>query len=323
MSMLDSQVVVEDVARPPVEPNERTMTALVDDYLLEHIVRPATAHTYRQCGRRWVEETGIKAVEAITREAVIAWRAKILNRARPETWNRYRRHLRALLNHAVKRGWCKENAFVAVGPARTEVRLKKTVDPEVLRRTFELLERCDRQGDKLKPAWFWAMVIRTYYFTGIRRRQLVELNWQDVDLVRGTLRMRVETSKTHREWTLPLVEPVVRDLEILYERTRDRLGRVPGPKEQVFNVTLFYKRYVGTAMNEDQLAGFFQRLSAAVGAKITPHRLRHTMATLLAAHGDIRTLQELLGHTNIGTTMGYVHPDIERMRSLVSKLPPL
>jgi site-specific recombinase XerC len=45
------------------------------------------------------------------------------------------------------------------------------------------------------------------------------------------------------------------------------------------------------------------------------------MATLLAAQGDIRTLQELLGHTNISTTMGYVHPDVDRMRSLVSHLP--
>lgn len=321
MRALNQQLNFDGMEDPTIDQYEVTMAALVEAYLLEHLVRPVTAHTYRQSARRWVEETGITAIEAITREAVIAWRTEILSRARPETWNRYRRHLRALVNYAVARGWCSENAFKEVPPARTEYRLKKTVDADVLSRAFALLERCDEQQDKLKPAWFWAMVIRTYYFTGVRRRQFVAMNWHDVDLVHGTLRIRAETSKTHREWTLPLAEPVIRDLEGLYQRTEQRLGRPPSPKEQVFNVTLFYARYFGTRMTDDQLAGFFQRLSAALGAKITPHRLRHTMATLLAAYGDIRTLQEILGHTNVSTTMGYVHPDIERMRSLVSKLP--
>ena len=300
-----------------------TIAALLDAYLLEHLVRPATAETYRKAAHRWTEETGIKALAAITREAVIAWRGEILKRARPETWNKYRRHLRALLNHALERGWCTENPFKDVPPARTAYRLKKTVDTEVLQRAFALLEQGSGEQQNLKPAWFWAMVIRTYYFTGIRRRQLVGMIWHDVDLVRGTLRIRAETSKTHREWTLPLSTELTRDLEILHARTEQRLGRPPAPRHQVFNVTLFYARYLGTQMTEDQLAGFFQRLSTRVGEKITPHRLRHTMATLLAAHGDIRTLQEILGHTNISTTMGYVHPDVERMRSLVSRLPSL
>jgi site-specific recombinase XerD len=47
------------------------------------------------------------------------------------------------------------------------------------------------------------------------------------------------------------------------------------------------------------------------------------MATQLAIHGDIRTLQEILGHSNLSTTMGYVHPDMGRMRTLIDRLPDL
>lgn len=299
-----------------------TFQDLADAYLREHLVRPATADTYRKAQNRWTEETGIAYVDSITRDDVLEWRTVILARARPETWNKYRRHLRALMNYAVECGWAARNPFKDIPPARTGHRLKKTVDIDLVQRALKVLSAPE---EKLKPAWFWTMVVRAFYFTGVRRRQLVELCWGDVDLVNGTWRIRAETSKTHREWFLPLAPEVIEDLERLRERTHERLGGKPSSSHQVYNVTLFYPRYKGTRMHEDHVGGFFHRLSQELGdgVKITPHRLRHTMATLLAGQGDIRTLQELLGHTNISTTMGYVHPDVERMRSLVSHLPAL
>ena len=69
-------------------------------------------------------------------------------------------------------------------------------------------------------------------------------------------------------------------------------------------------------MTVGQVSCTFQRLSTALGIRISPHRLRHTIATE-AAPKDIRALQEFLGHTSILTTMQYVHPDLDRMRSLL------
>ncbi|MEW8411375.1 MAG: tyrosine-type recombinase/integrase [Candidatus Thiodiazotropha sp.] len=51
--------------------------------------------------------------------------------------------------------------------------------------------------------------------------------------------------------------------------------------------------------------------------------MRYTMATQPAVHGDIRTLQEILGHSNLSATMCYVHPDMSRMRALIERLPNL
>lgn len=107
------------------------------------------------------------------------------------------------------------------------------------------------------------------------------------------------------------------ELENLYLLTTERLGRTPRSEEQVFNVTLFNDGFKGKTMTVDQLGATFWRLSKATNIRISPHRLRHTMATELAASKDIRTLQELLGHTNISTTMQYIHPDMNRMRSLL------
>ena len=296
-----------------------TICELLEAYLLERMVRPATADTYQKAINRWVEETGVAYLDGIRREDVLRWRNAILARARPETWNKYRRHLRAVLNYGVQFGYVRVNHFSDVPPARTGMRLKKTVDVELLKSALCYLEGIGRS--KLRPAWFWATVIRAFYYTGIRRLQLTSLRWEDINLTAGTVHLRAETCKTHREWYLPLSVQVVEDLAELQRRTTRALGRPPEKDEQVFNVTLFYCRYKGPTMNEDQLGGFFRRLSEAMNDKITPHRLRHTMATALAIHGDIRTLQEILGHTNLSTTMCYVHPDIERMRQLVVRLP--
>jgi Site-specific recombinase XerD len=98
---------------------------LLQSYLLENLVRPATSRTYEQVVKRWIEETEIFCVEAVTRDDVLNWRNGILARARPETWNKYRRHMRALFNYAITRGWIATNVFSSVPPARTGLRLKK------------------------------------------------------------------------------------------------------------------------------------------------------------------------------------------------------
>jgi integrase len=302
------------------EPNLITTEHLLEIYLLENMVRPETARTYTQAVKLWAQETGISPIGKITRVDVLSWRNEVLSRARPETWNKYRRHLRALFNYALSRGWIEENFFSAVPPARTGVRLKKTVDLEIVRKALILLES---DSHNLRPGWIWAMIIRAIWFTGVRRRQIVELQWGDLDLQAGTWLIRSETSKTHREWRLPLTQQLIDDLTELHQRTTERLYKKPSRNHQVFNVSLFYERYKGPKLREDQIGGFFHRLSNALGEPITPHRLRHTMATQLAVHGDIRTLQEILGHSNLSTTMGYVHPDMGRMRTLIDRLPNL
>jgi integrase len=302
------------------ELNFITTEHLLNTYLLENMVRPETARTYRQAVKLWTQETGISPIGNVTREDVLKWRNEILSRARPETWNKYRRHLRALFNYAVSRGWIEENFFSAVPPARTGIRLKKTVDLEVVRKALTLLES---DSHNLRPGWIWAMIIRAIWFTGVRRRQIVELRWGDLNLQEGTWLIRSETSKTHREWKLPLAPQLLFDFTKLYQQTSDKLHRKPARNDQVFNVSLFYERYKGPKLRVDQIGGFFHRLSETLCEPITPHRLRHTMATQLAIHGDIRTLQEILGHSNLSTTMGYVHPDIGRMRTLIGQLPDL
>lgn len=75
------------------------------------------------------------------------------------------------------------------------------------------------------------------------------------------------------------------------------------------SVERIVKKYVGLAgLDED---------------RYTPHKLRHTSATLLHKHGgvDVKTLQEILGHENVSTTQIYVHVDDESIRKAVNSNP--
>lgn len=70
-----------------------------------------------------------------------------------------------------------------------------------------------------------------------------------------------------------------------------------------------------------QISGFYQRLYKEHGIRIGAHRIRHTMATKLGTTGNIRVLQEMLGHKSILTTQRYVHVGVGHMRTLATNLP--
>lgn len=160
----------------------------------------------------------------------------------------------------------------------------------------------------------------------MRRRQLVELLWQDVDLDRAELNLRAESSKTRREWQIPIADELLPVLHDLRERTCLARGAVD-PLRQVFCLPLFAKRgFAGESLRADYLSHWFNDLQRCLpeGQRaISAHRLRHTIATRLARSGcSIRALQTLLGHTSVNTTLGYVGVDMEDLRGCVARLPP-
>ena len=297
--------------------NSLSLEHLVEDYIAEHILRPASQVNYSKIAQIWISDTKRTLVSEVNAKHVREWRATILSRASATTWNSYRRHLRALWNYAMRRNVCRANPFSDTAAAPAPKGRKKTVSRADLNRVANTLQ-CGGFS-RVQPAWFWVIVIKTFFYTGIRRRQLTELRWSDIQFGDQSILLRSTTSKTYNEWTIPITEALVPELENLHLTTTTTLNRPPSGDEQVFNVTRFDSRYVGQEMTVEQVSAAFRRISKAIGVRISPHRLRHSLATA-AAPKDARALQELLGHSNIHTTMQYVHPDLERMRALLDQI---
>lgn len=269
----------------------------------------------------------VETVCDVTRDMLFAWRDWLLNErgVSRTTWNNYLTHFKLILNFGVQIGRLVADELPTRGVKLLPEyqRRKKTVDDLSLRKVVAYLESTEVEKP-LRPGWFWVILVRVMFFTGMRRRQVVSLVWRDINFHEGTILLRAESSKTRREWFIPIPPQVRSELLELRVRTEAKV-KVIEPDMQVFNVTLFYPRYFGEEMSVGQLSGFYRRVKERTGVEISAHKVRHTFGTKAAnAKGsraaDLKVVQGLMGHTSLKTTMEYLHPDREDQERVVAAL---
>jgi len=157
-------------------------------------------------------------------------------------------------------------------------------------------------------------LLEVLYATGLRVSELVNLTLRQVDLRRGVVRPRGKGSK---ERVVPMVARAVERLQLYLSQGRPHLLK---DRESPY---LFVNRRGGKLSRQ----GFWKLLKAyarGVGVKdLSPHTLRHSMATHLLSRGaNLRVLQLLLGHADLATTQIYTHLDAARLRRVHRKAHP-
>lgn len=297
-----------------------TFDRLLTLYAQERDIKPETFRHFESVIRVFSQDTGINDPRKVTREEILIWKQQLLNRVQMVTWNNYFRHLRCLWHYALKHHYLDNNPFNDLQETRTYQRKHKTIPIDSLHAVLRYLQSDE---DPLKPGWFWVIVIKTFYYTGMRRRQLAEMIWSDINFTTGELHLRAETSKSQRGWSIPLIDGLIEALIFLRNKTIEQRPTTDLTDEQVFNVTLFNPRYSGNYLDADQLTGFFKRLHQKTGVAIGAHRLRHTAATQLVANGALTDAQAFLGHTDIKMTAQYIQPDMVSLRKVVNNIPSL
>ena len=296
---------------------------LLDYFIADRLPSKATIKHYKFVVGLFVKDTNITDVREITKLTVNQWRNKVFSRASASTCNNYIRHLKSLFNCALEDELIETNPFAKVKLITDHKKLDRTTNTNNVAEAIAFLR--EEEQDYM-PGWFWVSVILTLYYTGMRRKQLVRLCWRDIDFNRRIIQLRAESSKNKREWEIPLNVNILNELIALKKFTWDLLGREEEniDDQQVFNITLFNSRYSGEKMTEAQVSGFFRNLSEKLGFKLSTHRFRHRLASeLVNKKEDVKLVQNLLGHTNILTTYGYVTPDMGKIRALVSEIQPI
>ncbi|CAN5422282.1 site-specific tyrosine recombinase XerD [soil metagenome] len=152
-------------------------------------------------------------------------------------------------------------------------------------------------------------MLEVLYATGLRVSELVGLRSFEVGLAEGLVRV---TGKGDKERIVPLGEEAVSWIERWLREGREQI--LHGRAADALFVT---SRGEGMTRQRFWLLIKAHALAAGIGVPLSPHTLRHAFATHLLNHGaDLRVVQLLLGHADIGTTQIYTHVARERLKSL-------
>ena len=155
------------------------------------------------------------------------------------------------------------------------------------------------------------------YAAGLRAEELTKLDLGDADFDAEEMRVH---GKGGRERVVPVGEHAWRALDAYLQRGRPLLVREADRVEEAIFVSKSGRR-LGTSDLRRRLGGWMRRAGTAPGA--TPHTLRHSFAThLLEGGADLRTIQELLGHSTISTTQTYTRVESRRLRKVYARAHP-
>jgi len=211
--------------------------------------------------------------------------------------------LRQLHKYLVREGLTRHDPTATIPAAPRPVRLPKVL---TIKQCLALLDAPDATTpDGLRDA----AMLTLLYATGLRVSELVGLRMHNVDLEGRSLRVR---GKGGKERVIP-VAPLALDLLQLYlQEARPAL-------EQGHSDDAIFLSSRGRGMTRQT---FFNHLKeycrlADIPQDTSPHTLRHSFAThLLEGGADLRSIQEMLGHSSLGTTQIYTHVSSGRKRAV-------
>lgn len=155
-------------------------------------------------------------------------------------------------------------------------------------------------------------ILELFYSSGLRLSELVDLDIDDIDLIDGLLTV---TGKGRKTRTLPIgriaIEALQSWLPLRIDANPDHGG-----------VFLTQKgRRLGQRAIQQRLKKY--SLQQGMSQQVHPHMLRHSFAShILESSGDLRAVQELLGHSNISTTQIYTHLDFQHLAKVYDQAHP-
>jgi integrase len=270
-------------------------------------------------------------LQALMLSQFACFRDSVLQRCSPITFNNCRRHLIAIANFAVETGELQKNPFKWVKPVAVKSSVPKRMSQAVIHSIMHDIQTQTGSHSPIRGHWaepipYWLAVFKLFYYTGMRRRQMAGLRWEDIDFEADTLRMAYHSSKTANEWFIPLPSLCKQDLQTLKALSLQHDPNLSG-SDRVFVLTRFnagdrqYATNPSIKTSEGQISAFFKRVQAHTGTNVSAHKIRHTTASeLMGKTNNPKLVQSLMGHRHISTTLLYVHPNMQEMKALVSLL---
>ncbi len=218
--------------------------------------------------------------------------------------------VRSLFRYACREGILAANPAQAVKTPKVPKTLPRHLRPGEVENLLEAPDPSGYVRDESGPlALRDQAILELLYAAGLRVSELVGLDWQDIDLSARVLRVM---GKGRKERMVPFGRPAQDALKAWLDAWEGIRARKRGEDDD----DPVFLNFRGGRLADQSVRDVIDRWvdSAAVARGVHPHTLRHTFATHLLENGaDLRTIQELLGHSSLSTTQKYTHLEVERL----------
>ena len=268
---------------------------------LDHLVveRRASEHTvgaYRRDLTRFAGDLGTVASPEVKSDHVRQFAGRLHARGlAPRSIARHLSSVRSFFDYLIRHGELGANPASGVRAPKQRERLPKTMDPDQTAQLFS--ENAESAIDVRDRA-----MLELLYGSGIRLAELVAIDIRDLDLANGFVTV---TGKGNKTRIVPIGDAARDAVQAWLDRRDEASGRDPlftgrgRSRMSPRNVQLRLKKIATRTTGTDG---------------VHPHLLRHSFAShLLESSGDLRAVQELLGHADISTTQVYTHLDFQHL----------
>jgi len=213
---------------------------------------------------------------------------------------------RSFFRFALSQGWTKQDPSVGISGPKLKKPLPKVLDPDQVN---QLLQNNLQDFSSCRDL----AMLELMYSCGLRLAELISLNLSCIDLAAGELRV---TGKGNKTRLLPIGSHAIKALKQWYKIRGDKVV------ENEYAVFINQRgRRIGCRGVQKRFASM--GIKQGVDTPINPHMMRHSFAShLLESSGDLRAVQELLGHANISTTQVYTHLDYQHLAKVYDRAHP-
>ncbi len=212
--------------------------------------------------------------------------------------------VRGYLSFLAKRGKIKPSLAHSISAPKTPKKLPRVPANKEITRILNI-------SSKNEPLDL--LVLELLYGSGLRVSELCSLEVADINTSKQTMSILGKGSKIR---VVPLSEPAL-DSYLKYMKVREKYLKNSSPRSKVFI------KKSGKSLGTRDVRRILDKYSLEDGSKIHPHQLRHAYAThLLIGGADVRSVQELLGHSSVATTERYTHITQDHLRSVYEETHP-
>ena len=287
--------------------------SMYEDYLLN--VKKASANTVASYMRdirqfdTYLTEILEVPVEAVTKEQLSVYFAWMTNNGKSSaTVTRSLASIKGLYSFLVTEKVVAANPAKTIHLAKGEKKLPQILTGKEVELLLSQPQCVDAKGFRDKA------MLELLYATGIRVSELISLNVEDVNVPAGFIRCN-NGSKAR---IIPLYPAAVKALQNYLQQVRPSL--IADPLEQALFVNLSGERM--SRQGFWKIIKHYQQ-SANISKDITPHTLRHSFAAHLLENGaDLKSIQEMLGHSDISSTQIYTQIVKQNLKSVYNRFHP-